>query len=612
MKTTTRAVCLMACLSLVLSVPAFGQLGLPGTEKVAHFHLRGPLLEKPVDPMMIMFGPSHMTSLKDLLARFKKARDDDAVKAVVLTFEKPRLGLAQIQEIRQAIEQVRAAGKEVHVHVEEMGNGLYSLVTAASQISMVPTGDLWLTGFYAEQPYLKGLLDKISVEADFLHCGAYKSAAELLTREGPSEPAEENMNWLLDGLYDALVGMIADGRQTSEDKARALIDDGPYTAERALEAGLIDSVKYRKDFFNDLRERYGDVKFVRNYGEDGGPEIPDDFFGVVSFVMEMLQGGIKKAHAPSVAIVYVEGLITPGSEDPNPFSGGGGAKSSAIRKALDKAAKDDSVKAVVLRIDSPGGVPLASEIILEASKRVAAKKPLIVSMGNVAGSGGYYVACGGQAIFADETTITASIGVVGGKLVTTGMWDKLGVNWKEYKRGHNSAILSTSHRFNEEERARIESWMNEIYEVFKGHVQTVRGDKLTKPIEEIAGGRVFTGKQALDLGLVDRLGGMDDAIRYAAAQANIADYEIRVIPKPKNIFEMMMEGFMGGDDEEEVSTGVKAGLFSPDSPLIGELIPMLERLDPLRTQAILRTLQRIELIHEEGAVTVMPVEIIIR
>ncbi|MHC4066966.1 MAG: signal peptide peptidase SppA, partial [Planctomycetota bacterium] len=324
-------------------------------------------------------------------------------------------------------------------------------------------------------------------------------------------------------------------------------------------------------------------------------------------------GGKKKAHAPSVGIVYVEGVIMPGSEDPSPFGGGSGAKSSSIRKALNKAAKDDSVKALVLRVDSPGGSAMASEIIWNATQRVAAKKPLIVSMGNVAGSGGYYVSCGADAIFADEATITASIGVVGGKLITTGLWDWFGVDWKEYKRGQNSGIMSTSHRFSEEERARVLRWMNEVYDVFKGHIAAARGEKLTKPLDEMAGGRVYTGKQALDLGLVDRLGGLDDAIKYAAAQANISDYETRVIPKPKNVFEMMMEGFMGGEeDEEDVGVGAKAPLFSADSPLMRDLIPMLQRLDPQRARAVLRTLQRLELLHNERVLTVMPTEIVIR
>jgi protease-4 len=614
MKIKARAVSVSLCLALVLAVPANAQLNLGGGGKIACFHLDGPVTEKPVDPMSsFSFGGPEIVSLKELLERFKRARDDDNVKAVVITFEEVGMGLAQVQELRQAIEQVRAADKDVYVHVEQMSNLTYALASAASQVNMVPTGDLWLLGFRAETPYVKGLLEKIHVEADFVHIGAYKSAAEILTREGPSAEAEDNMNWLLDGLYESLVQMIADSRQVNPDKAKALIDDGPYTAQQALKAGLIDSVKYRQDFVADLKERYGDAKIVRDYGEGEGLDVPDDMFGMFGFMMDLFKGGAEKSTEPAVGIVYVEGVISTGSEDPSPFGGSGGAKSTNIRRALEEAAEDDSVKAVVLRVDSPGGSALASEIIWNATQRVAAKKPLIVSMGNVAGSGGYYVACGAHSIFADETTITASIGVVGGKLVTTAMWASLGVNWKEYKRGRNSGIMSSSHRFNDDERAWMLKMMTDVYDVFKGHIQEGRGDKLTKPLEEMAGGRVFTGRQALDLGLVDRLGGLSDAIKYAAAEANISDYEIRVIPKTKNFFEMLMEEFGGGDEDEEyITTGVKAPLFSADSPLMGEVLPLLQRLDPLRVRALLRTLQRLELIHSEGVITMMPEEIVIR
>ena len=616
MKAVGRMSVLTVCVSLLIASSASAQLNLSGDKEIACFHLQGPVVEKPVDPMGLMFGSPKMVSLKDLLERFKKARDDDKVRAVVLTFEDVSMGIAQMQELRQAIEQVRAADKDVYIHAEQLGNGTYALATAASHINVVPTGDLWLTGFYVEQPYVKNLLEKIHVGADFLHIGDYKSAAEILTREGPSPEAEANLNWLLDGLYDALVNMIAEGRQVSADKARALVDDGPYLAERALEAGLIDSVKYRNDFVDYLKERYEGAAIVKDYGKDSGHDVPDDLFGAFSFVMDLFKGAVEKSTAPCVGVVYVEGMISPGSEQPDPFGGGSGAKSTTIRKALDKAAADDTVKAVVLRIDSGGGSALASEIIWHATQRVAAKKPMIASMGNVAGSGGYYVACGSDAIFADEATITASIGVVSGKLVTTGMWNSLGVNWKEYKRGKTSGMLSSSTRFNDDERARMFGFMNDVYAVFKDHVSTGRGDKLTKPLDEMAGGRVFTGKQALELGLVDRLGGLDDAVKYAAAQANISDYEIRVIPKAKNIFEMLMEDFAGTEEEDEetisMSTGVKTPLFAPTSPLMQGVLPMLEQLDPQRVQAVLRVLQRLELIHNEGVITVMPTEFIIR
>ncbi len=221
----------------------------------------------------------------------------------------------------------------------------------------------------------------------------------------------------------------------------------------------------------------------------------------------------KTEDKKTVAIVYVEGPIVLAADDGMSLLGGGtSAVAGQIRRALDKAAEDDSIKAVVLRVDSPGGSAVASEIILDATKRVKAKKPFVVSMGNVAGSGGYYVAMGSDTIFADRMTITASIGVVGGKLATEGLFDKVGVNFKSYQRGENAGLLASGDPFTERNAPTMQAWMNEIYEVFKGHVKANRGEKLEKPIDELAGGRVFTGEQALELGLVDGIGTLHDAI----------------------------------------------------------------------------------------------------
>ncbi len=615
MKCIVRVIVWTVGLGIVVG-PALAGPTTPAGSKVAYFHLTGEMKESPAAPSPFemlgnMEGPR---SFKDLLDRFKKARDDASVKAVLLTFENLSMGFAQLQELREAMQQVRAADKDVYVHAEELSTGFYALATAASQVNVVPTGDLWLTGFYAEAPYVKGTLDKLGIGTDFMHFEAYKSAGEMFYLDRPSKEAEENMNWLLDGMYAALVQMIADSRQLSVDKAQALIDAGPYTAEQALRAGLIDSVKHRQDLVQELKDRFDGAEIVKDYGKDEGPEVPEDFFGMVSFLMNMIKGTVKESEAPAVAVVYVEGAIMVGSGEPASPFGGGGAFSTPVRKALDKAAKDDSVKAVVLRVDSPGGSALASEIILDASKRVAAKKPLIVSMGNVAGSGGYYVACGSHAIFADETTITASIGVLGGKFITTGMWDKIGTRWHEYQRGQNAAIMSSARAWNDREREKLETYMTTVYETFKGHVTACRGDKLTKPIGELAGGRVFTGKQALELGLVDKLGGLSEAVKFAAAQANVSDYEVRVIPRPKEPIEMLMEMFGGGpdDDEEEVEVrAAPARLFTLDSPLMQTVLPVLQKLDPQRVRAMMRTLQRLELIHREGVITMMPQEIVI-
>jgi protease-4 len=220
-------------------------------------------------------------------------------------------------------------------------------------------------------------------------------------------------------------------------------------------------------------------------------------------------------------------------------------------------------------------------------------------MGDVAGSGGYYVACGSDTIFADEATITGSIGVVGGKLATGGLYDKLGVTFKSYRRGQNAGMLASGEPFTPGERLKMRTWMDEIYEVFKGHVKAIRGNRLKKPIDDIAGGRVYTGKQALDLGLVDRLGTLHDAIKFVAAEARLTDYDVRVIPKPKSFLDQLVEA---GEGDEP-----RKGLDVLQRPAILELAqPFLRSLDPFRASLVRTALGRLELINREGAVLMMP------
>jgi protease-4 len=573
--------------------------------KIAYFKI-GALAETPQN-FPPLFGSEPPQSLKDMIARLKEARSDNNVKAVVIDMERTALGFGQLEEIHNALRTFSAVDKDVTIHADVLSTGLYALATGASHISLVPTGDLWLLGFYGETPYLRGLLDKMGVMADFEHCGAYKSAAEILTRTGPTKEAQENTDWLLDGLYGELVDMIAESRGLTPDKVRALIDDGPYSAEEALAAGLVDSVMHRQDFIGDLKKSYGDsIEIDMDYAKkDMFGDISDDPFMAMMQVFERLFNPEGKTFTePSVAIVYVDGMIQTGSAEFSPFGGmSTGAFSTTIRRALDKARKDDSVKAVVMRVDSPGGSALASEIIHDAARRVRQSKPLIISMGNVAASGGYYVSCGADAIFADKTTLTASIGVVSGKLVTTGGWDKLGINWKANQRGAMAAMMSSASIFSEQERAKIRHYMDTVYDVFKEHVTKGRGQKLTKPIDEVAGGRVFTGRQALALGLIDKLGGLDDAIKYAAKKASLGEYEIRVIPEPPTIFDM----FSGGPKEEEYTATLlpkTAGLS--ESPLVQAILPALSKVDPQRAAAIMQALQSIDIVHNEGVAAVMP------
>jgi protease-4 len=608
------AVGVLLCAGAICLGSETAQMAQPAPPVVAHFHLSGVLSEEPMaDPFGLLAG--EMTSLKDLVRRLGKAGTDEQVKAVILTFDGMEIGFGQLEELRGSIERVKAAGKKVYAYAEDMTTAEYGLLCASDRLCVGPQSTLWLMGLYGQSLYVKGLLDKIGVQADFLHLGDYKSAAEMLTRTGPSQPAQENINWLLDSLYGSLVDMIARSRGKTPEQVRAWIDRGPYLAEQAKEMGLIDAVQTREQFTatveNDLG---GQVNVDNRYGREEKAKVnlasPMGFFSLLSELFKAPTA--PTARKDAVAVVYVEGPILPGYQQPTLFGAYGAAYSGDIRKALETAAEDESIKAVVMRVDSPGGSAQASDVILHAARLVRAKKPLIVSMGNVAGSGGYYVSCGADAIFADAATITASIGVVGGKLVTTDLWNKLGVNWVSHKRGVNPDLLSSTRAFDDAQRKVIHDYMQQVYEVFKGHVTQGRGNKLRKPIDEIAGGRVYTGKQALDLGLVDQIGGLQQAVEYAAAKVSLKDYEVRVVPEPKDFLTQLM-GDLSGEGERPTDirlSGVSSLLAG--QPTLAPLLDLLQRTEPQHARALVQALQRIELLRRESVIVMMPFDIVLQ
>lgn len=579
-------------------VPGQAQTGKP---LVPVFALRGAVTEAPMGEEFPL-AVSGTESLKDLVARLTKSARDANVKAVVLLFEGADVGMAQREEIRQALAEIRKSGKDIYAHADSLSTGSLALLAGASHLSVVPTGDLFITGLFGEGIYLRGLLDKLGVQPDYITCGAYKSAAEMFMRTGPSREAEQMQNWLLDSIYDTVVKLIATGRRTSPEKVRAWIDGAPYTAGKAKELGIIDAVEHRQEFVARMKSKFGDsVQFHKKYGKKKGPEIDmSSPFGLFKFWAELLQGpAARKSTKSAIAIVYVDGPIVPGSGEDSLFGSSGVAYSTPIRKALDQAALDDSIKAVVLRVDSPGGSAVASEIILDATKRVKAKKPLVVSMGNVAGSGGYYVACGADTIFADASTITGSIGVVSGKFATTQMWGKLGITFKSYRRGANAGFLSSERTFSDAERARLQGYMDEIYDVFKGHVTAIRGQRLKQPIDDLAGGRVYTGAQALDLGLVDKIGTLSDAIAFAAQSGKVSDYDVRVVPEPKNFIELLLSELTG--EEKNDVTPITLRVFGPAAapPRLDAALPQLHKVDPARARLLRATLVQLSVLQQE-------------
>jgi len=599
----------VACLSI--SFPARLAADKPAVQPVvAVFTFGGRLTEAAVAEDFLFATP--VESFHSLVTRLKKVKDDGAVKAVVMLVSGTSLGVSQIEEVRQVLDEIKAAGKEVLAHADSISMRSYVLLSGASRISVVPTGDIWINGMYGESLHLRGLLDLVGVEPDFTTCGDYKSAAEMFMRNAPSAAAQENRDWLMESIFETQVNLISSGRQVDAAKVREWIDLGVYSAERAKEVGIIDEVQFRQDFVAAVKEKYGaDIVFDRKYGKKKAADVDlSSPFGLLKFYGELLAGPKKKpAGKASLAIIYVDGPILPGASDPSgfPLSIGEVAYSTPIAKALDEAAENENVKAVVLRVDSPGGSAVASEIILNASKRVAARKPFVVSMGNMAGSGGYYVACGAQTIFADSSTITGSIGVVAGKLATSAMWEKIGINWVPTQRGANAGMLASGKVFTPEQRDLLQRWMTDTYVAFKGHVEAIRGDRLKKPIDELAGGRVYTGKQALELGLVDKLGGLQEAIACAAQQASLAEYDILILPQPKSLIEILLGDLQDGDQDTKNLSDALHQVVPRHTSLMDAVLPQLRALDPARLQGVLQGLQQLQLLQQERVITAMPV-----
>lgn len=595
---------------LIVVSPAPAQVGEVETaSKVAVFRLTGELQEAPAE--FILFKTDRV-NFYELLKRLGRAKRDTGLKAVVLLFDNPMIGWAQRQELRQAIQELKAADKDVYALLEDERAATYLMATPASRIYMVPTGGLNLIGLHLEQIYLKGLLDKIGVTADIEHVGAYKGAGEPFTRTGPSEEVQEMLDWLVNDLFEQMVQQIAEDRQLTADQARGLIDRGPFTAKQAQEAKLIDEVAYPEDFMATLRQRYGTVKLVHNYGEKKLPEVDlSSPFGLFRFFGEVMAKSQARTRT-QIAVVYVDGMIVTGKTEEGLFGSAGRVGSTSMRRLLARVRDDDQIKAVVLRIDSPGGSAVASDIIWHATQSLG-DKPFIVSMGNVAASGGYYVAAGGGQVFADPATITGSIGVVGGKLVTKGLWNWFGINFHEISRGKNADLYSTKQPFTEEQRQIVRNYMQEVYQAFKDRVTEGRGDRLRDDLENLAGGRIYTGRQAHAKGLVDQLGGLQDAIKFAADEANVSTYDVVQLPEPKNFFELLVKSFTGEDlDEDGESVQVVNHGWLMKAPAATELLGVLSKVDPVKAQAAIEMLRRLEMLSQESALLVMPEALIIR
>jgi protease-4 len=465
-------------------------------------------------PPRTLFGPK-FRSAYEVLESIEDARKDPRIKGLVLKLENPNFGFATIQEFRSAILDFKATGKKVICFAENMNNGEYYLASACDVIVLVPAGYVWLTGLKSEVTFIKGTLDKLGMEAQIEAVGKYKSAKEPLTRKNMSEPYREVVNSILDDLYQQMTSQIASGRGWSPEEVKQKIDNGPYTAAGAKAAGLVDRLAY----WDEVKEITKEVSGKR-YGRIEEEEYRSGRDHVSSWAVP-----------PRIALIYATGAITSGKSGRD-FFFGRTMGSETIAGAIKKAREDKSIKAVVFRIDSPGGEGLASDVILREINLCKKKKPFIVSMSDVAASGGYYIACSGDEIIAQPSTITGSIGVLGGKLVLHDFYQKIGVTKEIITRGKRAAATSDYTRLNEEEKKLLKDMIEEFYRDFVKKVAA--GRKLSEAyVDSIAQGRVWSGNQGKEVKLVDELGGLLLALQIAREKAGLdreAEVEITTLP----------------------------------------------------------------------------------
>ncbi|RSN07716.1 signal peptide peptidase SppA [Nonomuraea sp. WAC 01424] len=465
----------------------------------------------PADPVAAVLS-MRKTRLSDVLSGLRRARRDSRVKALVVKLGGNPLGLAMVQELREAVTGFRASGKLTVAYAEtfgEFGGGTvpYYLAAAFERVYLQPSGDVGLTGVAMEQRFLKGALAKLGVEVEAGQRHEYKTAVNTFTQHHMTDPHRESMTRIVESVAEQLVRGIAENRRLDPAKVRELLDRGPFTAAEAQEAGLVDGLAYRDEVYDEVKRAAGGeahLQFVSRYARGAAVR--------------------KLPHpmADGIALVHGSGQIRAGRSGRSPLGGGGAMGSDTVSAALRAARRDEHVKAVVFRVDSPGGSYVASDTVWREVMLTRQVKPVIVSMGDLAASGGYFVSMGADVIVAQPGTLTGSIGVYGGKPVMTDLLRKIGINSELVAEGANAGMFSTARGFSPEQWDRVNAWLDRIYDDFVGKVAQSR-DLTRERVHELARGRVWTGADAHANGLVDELGGLEHALGLARERARLAD-----------------------------------------------------------------------------------------
>jgi protease-4 len=544
--------------SLALIGAAVGKPDVP-SKTILELDLEQPLQEHvPSDPAAELLM-ARGTSIRDVIDALARAAEDDRVVGLVAKIGAGGMGMAQAQEIRDAVAHFRASGKPAVVFSETFGeagpgNVGYYLATAFDEVWLQPSGDVGLNGIMLEGQFLHDTLEKVGVEPRMDNRYEYKNAMNTFTETEFTEPHREALGRIAESWHGQIVAGIAETRGMDEGRVRDIIDRGPYLGQEAVDAGLVDRLAYRDEVYAQMQERVGgdaDLLYAPVYLERAGRP--------------------SNTGRDAVALIYGVGAVARGSSGMNPLFGttmGSDTVTAAFRAAIE----DEDVKAIVFRIDSPGGSYVASDAIWRETIRARdAGKPVIATMGNVAGSGGYFVAMAADKILAQPGTITGSIGVLGGKFLTRDMWDKLGITFDEVHAGENALMYSSLHDYTPEAWQRHQAWLDRVYVDFTAKAAEGRRMEV-EDLREVAKGRIWSGEDALVVGLVDELGGLPRAIELAREAAAIEpddDVRIELFPREKTLFQQLMDQQPENSNEAARATSMVADTVESLQPLVG-------------------------------------------
>lgn len=468
---------------------------------------------------------SKKLNLRDLVEALQRASGDDRVRGLVARVGQSPIRLAQVQEVRDAVMAFRSSGKPAIAYAETFGeagpgNSSYYLATAFDAVYLQPSGDVGLTGLIFEQPFIRGALDKLDIIPRLDGRKEYKSFRYVMTERKYPPPHREAVMQVMGSQFSQMVAAIAERRKLAESRVRSLFDQGPFIGQDAVDAGLVDGLAYRDEVYAKIKDKIGSKT---------------EFLSLTDY-RERAGGPNEKG--TTVALIYGSGVIARGRSGYNPATGELIMGADTVTSAFRAAVEDKDVKAILFRIDSPGGSYVASDTVWrETVNAKKSGKPVVVSMGAAAGSGGYFVALSADRIVAQPATITGSIGVFGGKMVTTGFWNKLGVTWDEVHTSRNSDAWTQVKDFTPEQRQLMGKWLDRIYADFTTKVSRGRNLPMAT-VEKIAKGRIWTGEDAKRLGLVDELGGFPVALRLVRRSLKLPDnarLKLKLYPEKKTL-----------------------------------------------------------------------------